>query len=99
MLPKYGLIKAKIIIRKVDLKKTWYLKTAIIEKEWIKSLKSDIWDGPKYLKPLTEFTAPNDTKFFWQYQNNYSTNLPENVMFLRLFLSNNCSFQNLYYYQ
>ena len=64
MLPKYGLRKAKIIIMKVDLKKTWYLKTAIIEKEWIKSLKSDIWDGPKYLKPLIEFTTPNDTKFF-----------------------------------
>ena len=48
-----------MIIINVDLKNTLYLKTAIIEKEWIKSLKMDIWDGPKYLKPLLEFISPN----------------------------------------
>ena len=32
-----------------DRKKTVLLKTAIIDKEWIKSLKKLIFDGPKYL--------------------------------------------------
>ena len=33
-----------------DLKKTVYLKTAIIEKEWMIRLKKDIFVGPKYLE-------------------------------------------------
>ena len=37
-----------------DLKKTFFLNTAIIEKEWIIRLKSDILEGPKYLKPRIE---------------------------------------------
>ena len=37
-----------------DLKKTWFLKTAIIENEWINNLNNDIFDGPKYLNPLIE---------------------------------------------
>ena len=52
------------MIKNVDLKKTWYLKTAIIEKEWIKSFKSDIWDGPKYLNPLVELISLKDFKSF-----------------------------------
>ena len=35
-----------------DRKKTVFLKTAIIDKEWIKSLKKLIFDGPKYLRLL-----------------------------------------------
>ena len=53
------------MIKNVDLKKTWYLKTAIIEKEWIKSFKRDIWEGPKYLKPLIEFISLSCFKFFF----------------------------------
>ena len=37
-----------------DRKKVVLLKTAIIEKEWIKSLKKLIFDGPKYLKLLID---------------------------------------------
>ena len=37
-----------------DRKKTVLLKTAIIDKEWIKSLKKLIFDGPKYLKLLID---------------------------------------------
>ena len=37
-----------------DRKKTVFLKTAIIDKEWIKSLKKLIFDGPKYLKLLID---------------------------------------------
>ena len=37
-----------------DLIKTVFLNTAIIEKEWIPSLNSDILEGPKYLRPLME---------------------------------------------
>ena len=41
----------------IDRIKTRYLKTAIIEKEWISSLNNDICDCPKYLIPLIEFTS------------------------------------------
>ena len=45
----------KIIIEKIAaLKKTEILKTAIIDKEWIPRLYIDIFDGPKYLRPLVE---------------------------------------------
>ena len=44
----------KINNKATDLHKTWYLNTAIIEKEWIIKLKSDIFDGPKNLLPLVE---------------------------------------------
>ena len=44
-----------MIIKLIDLKKTFVLKTAMIEKEWIIKLNKDIFDGPKYLEPLTEF--------------------------------------------
>ena len=37
-----------------DRKKVVLLKTAIIDKEWIKSLKKLIFDGPKYLKLLID---------------------------------------------
>ena len=37
-----------------DRKKVVFLKTAIIDKEWIKRLKKLILDGPWYLKPLIE---------------------------------------------
>ena len=37
-----------------DRKKVVFLKTAIIEKEWIKRLKKFILEGPKYLLPLIE---------------------------------------------
>ena len=40
--PKYEFRNAKAIIIIVDLKNTWYLKTAIIESECITSLKRDI---------------------------------------------------------
>ena len=39
--------KDNIIIIKVDLKKTVYLKTAIIENECNNKFKIDIFDGPK----------------------------------------------------
>ena len=57
--------KDNIISIKVDLRKTVYLKTAIIENECKIKLKRDIFDGPKYLKPLTEFTSFNCVKFFF----------------------------------
>ena len=56
--------KDNIIIIKVDLKKTVYLKTAIIENECIARLKNDIVDGPKYLRPLIESTSFKLFKFF-----------------------------------
>ena len=56
--------KDKIIIKKLDLKKTEYLKTPIIEKECIIKLNSDILDGPKYLEPLIESISLNLSKFF-----------------------------------
>ena len=40
-----------------DLNKTWYLNTAIIENEWIIRLINDIFDGPKYLRPLKELIS------------------------------------------
>ena len=46
----------KNIISIVDLKKTVFLKTAIIANELIISLNKDIFEGPKYLKPLIELT-------------------------------------------
>ena len=44
----------KINNKAIDLHKTWYLNTAIIEKEWTIRLKNDIFDGPKNLLPLVE---------------------------------------------
>ena len=44
----------KIINSKADLKQTWCLKTAIIDKEWKTSLKNDIFEGPKNRLPLIE---------------------------------------------
>ena len=49
----------KIVERIIDLKKTWYLKTAIIEKECINNLNKDIFEGPKYLVPLIESISLN----------------------------------------
>ena len=43
--------------KRTDVKKTRYLNTAIIEKEWTISLNNDICVGPKYLIPLIEFTS------------------------------------------
>jgi hypothetical protein len=57
--------KDNIIIIKVDLKKTVYLKTAIIENECITRLKRDIFEGPKYLSPLIESTSFKLVKFFF----------------------------------
>ena len=57
--------KDNIIIIKVDLKKTVFLKTAIIENECIARLKKDILEGPKYLRPLIESTSFKFVKFFF----------------------------------
>ena len=54
------------IIMKADLKKTIYLNTPIIEIEWITRLNSDIFEGPKYLKPLIEFTSFRFDKCFFR---------------------------------
>ena len=40
------------------------LKTAIIEKECIKSLKKFIWVGPKYLRPLIDGTDTRSDMIF-----------------------------------
>ena len=45
------------IHRITEVKKTRYLKTAIMDKEWTISLKRDICEGPKYLIPLKEFIS------------------------------------------
>ena len=52
--PKRILRKYITKIAIADLKKTWYLNTAIIENEWSNKFKKDIFDGPKYLKPLID---------------------------------------------
>ena len=57
--------KDNTIIIKVDLKKTVYLKTAIIENECMIRLKRDIFEGPKYLKPLMESISFRFFKFFF----------------------------------
>ena len=57
--------KDNIIIIKVDLKKTVYLKTPIIENECMARLKRDIFEGPKYLTPLIESTSFKFVKFFF----------------------------------
>ena len=62
--PKKEFRYAKAISIKVDLRKTWYLNTAIMESEWIISFKKDIWDGPKYLNPLIELISLRDFRFF-----------------------------------
>ena len=54
-----------MIIIKHDLKKTVYLKTAIIESECIAKLKKDILEGPKYLTPLIESTSLSFVKCFF----------------------------------
>ena len=51
------LVKINIKIKKIDLKNTWNLKTAIIENEWINNLNKDIFEGPKYLDPLVELIS------------------------------------------
>lgn len=56
-IPKCFLIKVRKRINNNDLRNTWYLKTAMIEKEWINNLKKDIWEGPKYLAPLIELIS------------------------------------------
>ena len=63
--PNVLIKKDNIIIIKVDLKKTVYLKTAIIESECIARLKRDIFEGPKYLRPLIESTSFKLDKFFF----------------------------------
>tara|TARA_B100001173_G_scaffold266252_1_gene241681 strand:+ start:233 stop:607 length:375 start_codon:yes stop_codon:yes gene_type:complete len=57
--------KDNIIIIKVDLKKTAYLKTAIIENECTTRLKKDIFEGPKYLRPLIESASFRLVRFFF----------------------------------
>ena len=52
--PNLVINRDNIMIIIDDLKKTVYLKTAIIEKEWMIRLKKDIFVGPKYLDPLIE---------------------------------------------
>ena len=54
-----------MIIIKVDLKKTVYLKTAIIENECTIRLKRDIFEGPKYLNPLIELISFKFVIFFF----------------------------------
>tara|TARA_B100001250_G_C19607642_1_gene703493 strand:- start:8 stop:247 length:240 start_codon:yes stop_codon:yes gene_type:complete len=53
-----------MIIIKVDLKKTVYLKTAIIENECTIRLKRDIFEGPKYLNPLVDSVSLRFFKYF-----------------------------------
>ena len=53
-MPKLWSKKEKVKININDLKNTWNLKTAIIEKECVRSLKNDIFDGPKYLAPRSD---------------------------------------------
>ena len=53
------------MIKNVDLKKTVYLKTAIIENECIIRLKRDIFDGPKYLRPLIDSVSFRCLIFFF----------------------------------
>ena len=62
--PKNLFIKSKTINIIDDLKKTWNLNTAIIEKEWIIKLNKDILEGPKYLLPLVEFISLKSLIFF-----------------------------------
>ena len=62
--PKLKSRDEKIIININDLKNTWNLKTAIIENECIRSFKNDIFDGPKYLVPLSESISLKYSKFF-----------------------------------
>ena len=56
--------KDKKIIAKLERKKTWYLKTAIIDNECIPRLNKDIFDGPKYLIPRIESISFKFSKFF-----------------------------------
>ena len=65
------------IIKIQDLKKTLYLKTPIIEKEWIAKLKSDILEGPKYLVPLIELISFKLIIFFF--------NVPEKLLHILAF--------------
>ena len=48
----------KIEIKKIDLINTWCLNVEIIEKEWSTKPNSGIFDGPKYLVPLTDGMLP-----------------------------------------
>ena len=50
-------IKNKYIVKnKKERKKTFFKKTPIIDKEWISKFGKLIFEGPKYLLPLTEGT-------------------------------------------
>tara|TARA_Y100001958_G_C21144233_1_gene482065 strand:+ start:787 stop:1086 length:300 start_codon:yes stop_codon:yes gene_type:complete len=51
---KLNFKKNNISKKTVDLKRTLYLKTAIIDNECKKRLNNDIFDGPKYLIPRFE---------------------------------------------
>ena len=64
-IPNFGVKYEATIIIIADLKKTVFLKTAIIEKEWITRFNRDILEGPTYLRPLMEFTELScDTWYF-----------------------------------
>ena len=67
--PANPVIFIEIIISKVniiDLKKTVYLKTPIIEKECKIKLGMDIFEGPKYREPLIELISFNVLIFFFR---------------------------------
>ena len=70
-----------IIIKITDLKKTFFLKTAIIEKEWIIKLNKDIFDGPKYLEPLMELIEFNS----WIWYFNVPEKLLHKLSFIEIF--------------
>ena len=63
--PKNLFIKSKTINIIDDLKKTWNLNTAIIEKEWIIRLVNDILEGPKKRFPLMESISFNFSILFF----------------------------------
>ena len=47
----------KTAIKKIKVKKTRYLNTAIMQRECIMSLNKDMCANPKYLFPLIEFIS------------------------------------------
>ena len=63
--PKLLLRKNSTKINKEDLNKTWYLKTAIIANECSIKCSRDIFEGPKYLIPLTEFIVSSSLKYLF----------------------------------
>ncbi len=48
----------------ITLRRTWYLKTAIIENECIIKLVKDILDGRTYLAPLMQGISSNFLIYF-----------------------------------